>query len=385
MKHEWNDKTLVVYPVGEITSVNSEALRTEIFAFLKEQPCEKLVLDMIDLAYISSAGLRVLLSLKKEVGDITAFNASHEVYEVLEITGFTKIIKVRRALVDLDISSATKIGEGRTGIVYRINKDTIVKVYKRDVSIESIDREMELSRESFVLGIPTAITFDIVRVNGKLGTRFEMLDCKTLDEEILAHPEKFEEYLDNYTNLLKKVHSTEDDFLPLPSKKEAFIKHAKNCLPFLSEEQGEKLLKLFSAIPEAETFVHGDIHIKNIMTDGNDLYLIDMGSLSKGYPIFDLAALYRTFYGFDLGEPGNTERFFEMPRDLLDRIYAGVMKRYFNGNYTEETADKIALVGLAYLLSWGRRYEGDDSAFAIAASKALPPLVEKVEDLTLPL
>ena len=385
MRYEWNDNYLTVYPVGEITSSNSEAFKTEVFEVFKNRECQKITLDMDGLYYISSAGLRVLLSLHREIKQVEAINVSSEVNEVLEMTGFNKIIKVRRAFAEVDITSAVKIGEGRTGIVYRLNKDTIVKVYKRAVEVESIEREMELSREAFILGIPTAITFDIVTVEGKLGTRFEMLDCKTLDEEILANPEKFEEYMDKYTDLLKKVHSTTSDVLSLPSKKKAWIGHAERCLPYLTEEDGEKLMKLINGIPEAETFIHGDFHIKNIMTDGVGLYLIDMGSLSKGYPLFDLAALYRTFYGFDLGEPGNTERFFEMPRALLDRIYESVMNRYFKGAYTQEVADKIALAGLVYLLSWGKRYEGDDSPFVKAATASLPVLINKVEDLKLPL
>ncbi len=50
-------------------------------------------LDASELEYISSAGLRVLLKLKKAVGELTILNVNSEVYEILDITGFTSMLK----------------------------------------------------------------------------------------------------------------------------------------------------------------------------------------------------------------------------------------------------------------------------------------------------
>lgn len=381
MRHEWNDDTLTVYLVGEMSSVNSEDIRKEIDGFLKERKCGKIVLDGSRLNYVSSAGLRVLLHLKKEVGEVFFVQASLEVYDILEMTGFTQLLNVRKRLVEVDVSSAQVIGEGRTGIVYRINKDTIIKVYKRAIGIEKIAQEMELSKASFVLGIPTAITFDIVKVGDKLGSRFEMLDCKTFDEIILEHPDKLECYLDEYEGLLKTIHSTTSSELKLPRKKEKWLAHMSDCLPYLSRKEGKALMRMVEDIPEEETFLHGDCHIKNIMSDGNALYLIDMGALSKGHPIFDLGALYRTFYGFDLAEPGNTEAFFNMPRKLLDQIYEGVMSRYFKGEFTEGKRLSLELLGTAYLLSWAVRYEGENSKIIPPAREKLSHLLDKTDKI----
>lgn len=52
-------------------------------------------IDAKELEYISSAGLRCLLVLYKNVGNVNLINANEQVKEVLEMTGFDSFIKVR--------------------------------------------------------------------------------------------------------------------------------------------------------------------------------------------------------------------------------------------------------------------------------------------------
>ena len=58
---------------------------------------EKLDFDFADLAYISSAGLRVLLSAQKimnKQGDMVVRNCSDEIKEIFEVTGFSDILTI---------------------------------------------------------------------------------------------------------------------------------------------------------------------------------------------------------------------------------------------------------------------------------------------------
>ena len=59
---------------------------------------EALVIDFKDVEYISSAGLRVLLSgrKKKTEGEFKIINVSDEVYEIFEMTGFSSILDIER-------------------------------------------------------------------------------------------------------------------------------------------------------------------------------------------------------------------------------------------------------------------------------------------------
>lgn len=58
---------------------------------------EKLDFDFSDLAYISSAGLRVLLSAQKimnKQGKMVVKNCSDEIKEIFEVTGFSDILTI---------------------------------------------------------------------------------------------------------------------------------------------------------------------------------------------------------------------------------------------------------------------------------------------------
>ncbi|MCR5407437.1 MAG: STAS domain-containing protein [Lachnospiraceae bacterium] len=54
--------------------------------------------DMTDLQYISSAGLRVLLSAQKlmnKQGSMTITNVSPEIMEIFDVTGFCDILTIK--------------------------------------------------------------------------------------------------------------------------------------------------------------------------------------------------------------------------------------------------------------------------------------------------
>lgn len=53
---------------------------------------EALTIDLEQLEYISSAGLRVLLMAVKKTGKVTVVNASEAVREIFETTGFSQMM-----------------------------------------------------------------------------------------------------------------------------------------------------------------------------------------------------------------------------------------------------------------------------------------------------
>lgn len=81
--------------VGRLDATTSPALEKAIFEDIGD--AKKLVLDLKGLAYISSAGLRVLLSAQKKMqklGGMRVTNVGKDVMEVFEITGFADILTI---------------------------------------------------------------------------------------------------------------------------------------------------------------------------------------------------------------------------------------------------------------------------------------------------
>ena len=81
--------------VGRLDTTTAPQLEAELKNSLNG--VEELVIDLARLEYISSAGLRVLLSAQKVMnaqGSMKIVNVIPEVMEVFEITGFTDILTI---------------------------------------------------------------------------------------------------------------------------------------------------------------------------------------------------------------------------------------------------------------------------------------------------
>jgi len=90
-----NEKVLSAQIVGRLDTTTAPALEAELAKF---QDVEEVVFDFSALDYISSAGLRVLLSEQKlmnsKKGKMIIKNVNDTVMEVLQITGFVDILTI---------------------------------------------------------------------------------------------------------------------------------------------------------------------------------------------------------------------------------------------------------------------------------------------------
>ena len=121
--------------------------------------------DASALTYISSAGLRILMKVKKKFMSqrLCINEVSPEVYEILENTGFTELFDVKKRRREISVDGCDIIGKGFYGTVYRLDDETIVKVFDPGFSVSMIENEQQKAKTAFVKGIPTAISYDIVR------------------------------------------------------------------------------------------------------------------------------------------------------------------------------------------------------------------------------
>ena len=382
MKKVLSGNELTLFFEGELNSYNCEAVEKEIEALVKGETFSRLILDFASLRYISSAGLRIILKLKQKYGQVCVVEASLEVYDVLSMTGFVNIMPVSKALKRIDITNAKVVGDGFFSTVYRIDKDTIIKVFNRVSDTDQIERELRLAKQAFVLGIPTAISFDIVRVGEKLGVRFEMLDCQSLQEAFIGYPDRYDEFVKKYADLLKRINATDCMDPSLPSAKAHWLAKVDALKPYLEPRQFAKLRSLFEGLEDSMNFVHGDCHFKNIMVQGDDFLLIDMDTLSRGEAIFELAAIRAPYVAFEEDDPGNSERFLHVSTDFAKKLYNDIVDLYLGKN-DPAAKDKIALVCYAHMMWWTLLNQKENTKRFEGCKSRLLPLLEKYDDLKL--
>ena len=94
------NNTVMLILQGSLDVNTTQALRDEIVSLPEDTG--NVVIDIRDLSYISSAGLReILICRKKFSGDrMKVINASPQVYDIFETTGFDLLIPVHRATED---------------------------------------------------------------------------------------------------------------------------------------------------------------------------------------------------------------------------------------------------------------------------------------------
>ena len=90
-----NQEETIIEIVGRLDTITAPALDKTINEDLGDT--KNLVLDVKGMEYISSAGLRVLLSAQKKmqkIGSMKVINVCEEVMEVFEMTGFADILVI---------------------------------------------------------------------------------------------------------------------------------------------------------------------------------------------------------------------------------------------------------------------------------------------------
>ncbi len=100
---ERNDGIMVAVAEGRVDGANAQEFQGELSEAI--DPSDRaVILDLEEITYISSAGLRVILltarALKRQNAELAVCSLSDAIREVFEISGFDKIIPVRESRPD---------------------------------------------------------------------------------------------------------------------------------------------------------------------------------------------------------------------------------------------------------------------------------------------
>ena len=341
----------VVELTGSVNSGNAH----ELEAALSGEPSgpEGMVIDAGGLAYISSAGLRVLLAAKKRCRGKTfrIVNVNDEVMNVFDVTGFSEIMDISRAVRQLSVAGRQRIGAGACGEVFRLDDETIIKLYYPRVKKEEIEQEKALAKKAFVMGVPTAISYDIVEADGRTGVVYELINSKTIGELIRADESHLEEYVEMYAAVCRQIHGIEAEPGQLPSFKDINRADIPNVTG-ITEEERAYLYRFLELAPQRMNCLHGDLNINNIMVQNGECCLIDMGEFSTGTPMFDLSRILFSME-FAGAAKGEFNSFYKLPQDTVARILHLFLEKYF-GCPPDEAEETYPDAAWLYPLAWFR-------------------------------
>ena len=248
------DKDILYIAVeGRIDASNAAAAEEKIFSIKKENPGKHTVLDADKLEYISSAGLRVILKLRKEEPKLAIINVASDVYEVFDMTGFTDMVTVEKAYPRMSVDGCEFIAKGANGAVYRYDAETIIKTYFAKDALPEIKQERENARRAFILGINTAIPYGIVRVGENYGTITELLNATSVTKLIRQNTEDMTLAAKYYIDMLKSIHAIKVEDGEVPDMKETALAWADFVAAHLPEDQAKQMLDLWLEFEAGES------------------------------------------------------------------------------------------------------------------------------------
>ena len=372
---------------GRVDASNATLAEEQIFSIKNGNVGKHIVVDADKLEYISSAGLRVILRLRKEDAKLAIINVAADVYEVFDMTGFTDMVTIEKAYQRMSVDGCEFLAKGANGAVYRYDDETILKVYFAKDALPEIKQERENARRAFVLGINTAIPYGIVRVGDKYGTVTELLDAISITKMLRSNPDNLTEAVNYYTGMLKELHAIEVEDGLLPDMREKVLSWVDFVAEQLPEEQVQKLRALIEAVPKQNTLLHGDFQTSNIMIQNGEPLLIDMDTLCLGHPIFEFGPMFNAFIGYAEHDHTNIMDFFGYSFETAVKFWELSLQKYL-GTEDEEICRKVAekamVIGYLRILRRAIRHPQDtESPVRIARCKEmLSKLLEKVDTLT---
>lgn len=295
-----NNGQLTIAISGRIDAAEAQDMQKKLMAIIDEQDrVDSLVIDATKMSFISSMGLRVMLMLKKKIDDMRIIGVSADVYNVFTITGFHKILTVEKALPNVSVEGCPKVN-GKND-VYQLTEDTVLKVFPEGTSKEDVDHEVAMAKEVFVLGVPTAMAFDIVMVDGRYGLIYESTTPMSIKAVALG-------------KMLRNLHDQKID-----PEEGTFVyghnemkKRIQALEPYLGDDAVGKLQQMMKVLPDATSLLHGSLTLDCIMKQNNEAIFTDMGRVCFGHPVLDFACLYASFSEEQKGE------YFDM---LLDEYF----------------------------------------------------------------
>lgn len=315
---------------------------------------EHLVIECNELEYISSSGLRMFLGIMKKHPNMEVTGVCPEVYNVFEMTGFTRILNVHKALRKIDISGCKLLGEGGNGAVYRINDEEIVKISKHSQGDEALMKESKQVKEAFLMGVPTVISFDTVDSgNGHKGIVMEALDSDSLGTYLTQNPDRMDAVIPKYVELFRQTNAVQTDSSLFRDTKEWLRSLLMLPTRIINDEEAALLSSLLDEVPDSNHFVHFDGHVGNVLMygpqDDRNLMLIDLGDAGTGHPVLEIAG-----WAFMMLEPeyaegvSTSERITCMSRSMSRDFCRRMLAEMFHVTDAAELDDlvrKAALVG----------------------------------------
>ena len=236
----------------------------------------------------------------------------------------------------IDLNDYVQTGEGGTALSYN-HKDgkTLAKLFMPSVTADNAIREFRISQIVYESGLPTPKPIRLVTDGERFGAEYELIQHKRSFTRIISQePDKLEPLSERFAVLAKQIHQTPADTTRLPDMKELVMQWIDK-ISNLTDELRARINRFMNTVPSTPTCLHGDLHIGNIITDGQRDLWIDVGDFAYGVPEWDLGMMY---YSANFLSAERADNIFHLDNATLRAHWAAFAKAYY-GTDSQEALD----------------------------------------------
>jgi uncharacterized protein (TIGR02172 family) len=337
LKKTLNHARMIVALTGRLDAATAPVLGKLVDGQL--EGIAELVLDFDGLDYVSSAGLRVILNAQQKMsaacGSMVVKNVSQAIAGIFEITGFDSLLTYERKLRQLSIAGLEMIAKGANGECYKVDDETVLKLYYDHIDETSAAKEKALAKKAFVAGVPTAISYDVVVCGNRKGVLYEMLKADTLSKYIEKNIHRLDAVIEMYVGFCKQIHAIAGDPNTFPDAVTLACGYVDACDVFNDRQRAAIKDRLLRA-EKQNTLIHWDLHPGNIMMQGDRPCLIDMGDMAIGTPYFDLGQIKQVLHYY--AGMGLCQKIIGLDDAIALRVWMRFVASYFGNPALDELA-----------------------------------------------
>lgn len=238
----------------------------------------------------------------------------------------------------IDLNDYVQTGEGGTALTYN-HKDgkTLAKLFMPSVTADNAIREFSINQVVYELGLPTPKPIRLITDGTRYGAEYELIQPKRSFTRIISQePDQLVPLSERFAVLAKQIHQTPADTKRLPDMKELVMPWIDK-ISNLPDDLRARINRFMDSIPSTPTCLHGDLHIGNIITDGQRDLWIDVGDFAYGVPEWDLGMMY---YASNYMSEPRALSIFHLPIEVLKQHWAVFAKAYYGTTNQEELRKK---------------------------------------------
>lgn len=236
----------------------------------------------------------------------------------------------------IDLNDYVQTGEGGTALTYN-HKDgkTLAKLFMPSVTADNAIREFSINQVVYELGLPTPKPIRLITDGTRYGAEYELIQPKRSFTRIISQePDQLVPLSERFAVLAKQIHQTPADTKRLPDMKELVMPWIDK-ISNLPDDLRARINRFMDSIPSTPTCLHGDLHIGNIITDGQRDLWIDVGDFAYGVPEWDLGMMC---YAANFLSAERADNIFHLDNDTLKAHWTAFAKAYY-GTDSQEVLD----------------------------------------------